>query len=33
LARAGSGHYRPTTEDGRPVTACYPIKIRFELRN
>ena len=33
LAKAGSGHYRPTTEDGRPVAACYPIKIRFELRN
>jgi TonB family protein len=33
LAKVGSGHYRPTTEDGRPVAACYPIKIRFELRN
>jgi len=33
LAKAGSGHYLPTTEDGRPVAACYPIKIRFELRN
>ena len=33
LAKAGSGHYRPTTEDGRPVAACYPIKIRFQLRN
>jgi TonB family protein len=33
LAKAGSGRYRPTTEDGRPVAACYPIKIRFQLRN
>jgi TonB family protein len=33
LAKAGSGHYRPTTEDGRPVASCYPIKIRFQLRN
>jgi len=33
LAKAGSGHYRPTTEGGRPVSACYPIKIRFQLQN
>jgi TonB family protein len=33
LAKAGTGHYRPTTQDGRPVADCYPIKIRFELRN
>jgi Gram-negative bacterial TonB protein C-terminal len=33
LAKAGSGHYRPTTEDGHPVGSCYPIKIRFQLRN
>ena len=31
LARAGSGHYRPTTEDGRAVNACFPFRIRFEL--
>ncbi|HTC44309.1 MAG TPA: TonB family protein [Steroidobacteraceae bacterium] len=31
LARAGSGHYRPTTEDGTPVTSCYGYRIRFEL--
>lgn len=31
LARAGSGHYRPTTEDGRPVSACYAFRIRFHL--
>jgi len=33
LAKAGSGHYRPTTEDGRPVSSCFPLRIRFELRN
>jgi TonB family protein len=33
LARAGSGHYRATTEDGQPVNSCYPFRIRFELRN
>jgi protein TonB len=33
LARAGSGHYRATTEDGRPVDSCYPFRIRFQLRN
>jgi periplasmic protein TonB len=33
LARAGSGHYRATTEDGRPVNSCYPFRIRFQLRN
>jgi TonB family protein len=33
LAEAGSGHYRATTEDGRPVNSCYPFRIRFELRN
>ncbi len=31
LARAGSGHYRAATEDGKPVTACYPLAIRFRL--
>jgi TonB family protein len=31
LARAGSGHYRPTTEDGHAVSACFPFRIRFEL--
>jgi TonB family protein len=33
LAKAGSGHYRATTEDGRPVDACYPLNIRFRLKN
>lgn len=32
LARAGSGHYRATTEDGRPVDACYPYRVVFKLR-
>jgi TonB family protein len=31
LARAGSGHYRSATEDGRPVSACFPVRIRFAL--
>jgi TonB family protein len=31
LAKAGSGHYRPSTEDGRPVSSCYPVRIRFQL--
>lgn len=31
LAKAGSGHYRPTTDDGQPVTACYSYRIRFKL--
>jgi TonB family protein len=33
LAKAGSGHYRATTEGGRPVNSCYPFRIRFELRD
>ena len=33
LARAGSGHYRATTEDGRPVSSCFPFSIRFTLQN
>ena len=33
LARAGSGHYRPTTENGGPVSACYAFRVRFELSN
>jgi TonB family protein len=33
LAQAGSGHYRATTEDGQPVSSCYPLRIRFQLRN
>jgi Gram-negative bacterial TonB protein C-terminal len=33
LARAGSGHYRATTEDGQPVNSCYSMGIRFQLKN
>jgi protein TonB len=33
LARAGSGHYRPSLEDGRPVNSCYAFRVRFQLRN
>ncbi len=33
LARAGSGHYRPTTQNGQPVSSCYAYRIRFELNN
>jgi len=33
LAKAGSGHYRPSTEDGVPVESCYPVGVRFQIRN
>jgi TonB family protein len=33
LAKAGSGHYRPTTEDGQPVNSCYPFRVRFQLKS
>jgi periplasmic protein TonB len=33
LARAGSGHYRSTMENGTSVTDCYPFRIRFELQS
>jgi protein TonB len=33
LAKAGSGHYRPTTEDGSPVSGCYAFRVRFMLRD
>jgi protein TonB len=32
LARAGDGHYRPSTEDGRAVNGCYSFRVRFALR-
>lgn len=32
LARAGSGHYQPSTEDGRPVSSCYSFAVRFQLQ-
>jgi TonB family protein len=33
LAKAGSGHYRPGTEDGRPVSSCFDLPIRFRINN
>ena len=33
LASAGSGHYRATTENGQPVSSCYPFRIRFDLKH
>lgn len=33
LARAGSGHYRPTTEGGQPVSSCYAFRITFRLED
>ncbi len=32
LARAGSGHYRATTEDGQAVNSCYAFGVRFQLK-
>jgi TonB family protein len=32
LAKAGSGHYRSTTEDGVAVSSCYPYRIRFQIK-
>jgi TonB family protein len=32
LARAGSGRYRATTEDGRPVSSCFAFRVRFQMR-
>ena len=32
LAKAGSGHYKPSTEDGKPVSGCGKFGIRFQLR-
>lgn len=31
VAKAGSGHYRSTTEDGVAISDCYSYRIRFEL--
>jgi TonB family protein len=33
LAKAGSGHYRASTEDGQPVNSCYPFRVRFQMKN
>jgi TonB family protein len=32
LAMAGSGRYRATTENGRAISSCFPMRVRFELR-
>src|SRR6185312_12328141 len=32
LAKAGSGHYRATTENGTPVSSCYGYLITFNLK-
>jgi TonB family protein len=32
LALAGSGHYRPNTEDGQAVSSCYSFGVRFQLK-
>lgn len=32
LAQAGSGRYRATLEDGRPVDSCYAFRVRFRMR-
>lgn len=32
LAKAGSGHYRATTENGTPVSSCYGYLIKFNLQ-
>jgi TonB family protein len=32
LAKAGSGHYRPSTEDGRALDSCFGVRIRFQLK-
>jgi periplasmic protein TonB len=33
LAKAGSGHYRATTEDGQAVSSCYQFRIAFYLKD
>jgi TonB family protein len=33
LARRGSGHYRPRTENGRAVSDCYGLRSHSRLRN
>ena len=32
LAKAGSGHYRASVEDGHAVNGCYAFRVRFQLR-
>jgi protein TonB len=31
LAKAGSGHYRPATEDGQPVSSCFEFRVTFHM--
>jgi TonB family protein len=33
LAKAGSGHYRPTMENGKAVPSCFAFRIRFDFRD
>jgi TonB family protein len=33
LARAGSGHYRSATENGKAINACFQIGVRFALKS
>ena len=33
LALAGSGHYRPSMEDGRAVNSCYAFGVRFRMQD
>jgi periplasmic protein TonB len=32
LARAGSGHYRPGSADGKPIDSCFAFGIKFQMR-
>ncbi len=32
LAKAGSGHYRATTEDGHAVASCYAFRVKFDFK-
>jgi len=31
-AQAGSGHYQPALQEGKPVDACFDLGVRFKLR-
>jgi len=33
LAKAGSGHYRASTENGQPVSSCYSYRVKFQMRD
>lgn len=32
LAKAGSGKYKPATEDGKPISACTSFSVKFQLQ-